>query len=364
MTFNTQGSYSASGTAADKAGNAASAGIPVNIAQTAPTITGSAAPGPNANGWTNGPVTVSFTCADIGGSGIVACPSPTTLSLDGAGQSVTGTATDAAGNSASTTVGNINIDKTPPTIALSSRTPAANANGWNNGPVTVTWSCADSLSGPTAASVSATVSSEGANQSATGTCTDKAGNTASNTQTGISIDLTPPSLAPSVSPNPVLLNGSATASPNATDALSGVATQSCASVDTSSVGTQTVSCNAADKAGNTASKTASYVVAYGQKLLYNTTTLYKSGTTIPIALQLQDAAGKNVSSASITVTAVSVVNSSGTVVRTINAPFTFSKSQAYYTHSLNTTGLTTGRYNLRFTAGSDPTTHLAPFSIK
>ncbi|HWE61990.1 MAG TPA: hypothetical protein VHB98_09775 [Chloroflexota bacterium] len=106
------------------------------------------------------------------------------------------------------------------------------------------------------------------------------------------------------------------------------------------------------------------MVAYGQKLLYSTTTLYKSGTAIPMALQLQDATGKNVSAASITVTAVAVVNSSGTVVKTINAPFTFSTSQVQYTYSLNTTGVTTGSYNLRFTAGSDPTTHLAPFSIK
>ena len=130
------------------------------------------------------------------------------------------------------------------------------------------------------------------------------------------------------------------------------------------MGNQTVSCTATDKAGNTASKSAPYTVAYGQKLLYNTTTVYKSGTAIPIAFQLQDAKGANVSAASIPVTAVSVVNGSGTVVKTINAAFTFSKSQGQYSYSLNTTGLTTGNYNLQFTAGSDPTTHLAPFSTK
>src|SRR5205814_10154382 len=75
-------------------------------------------------------------------------------------------------------------DTTSPTITLVSRTPA-NANGWNNGPVTVTWSCADSGSGPVAPRVSRTVGAEGANQSATGTCADLAGNTASATATGI-----------------------------------------------------------------------------------------------------------------------------------------------------------------------------------
>ena len=67
-----------------------------------------------------------------------------------------------------------------------------------------------------------TVSIEGANQSVAGNCTDNAGNSVSDTQSGINIDLTAPTLSPTVSPNPVLLNGSATASPNASDTLSGI----------------------------------------------------------------------------------------------------------------------------------------------
>jgi len=106
------------------------------------------------------------------------------------------------------------------------------------------------------------------------------------------------------------------------------------------------------------------MVVYGQKLVYNTTTQYRSGATIPIALQLRNAQGNNVSSASIAVLAVGVVNSSGTVVKAINAAFTFSRGQVQYNYDLDTTGLTSGSYTVRFTAGSDPTTHLAPFSIK
>ncbi len=52
-----------------------------------------------------------------------------------------------------------------------------------------------------------------------------------------------------------------TATPNATDALSGVAAQSCAVPDTSTVGPHTVVCTASDAAGNGATQTLSYTVA-------------------------------------------------------------------------------------------------------
>ena len=84
---------------------------------TPPTITGSRDPAANANGWNNTDVTASFMCAD-GESGIASCTAPVTLSAEGAGQSVTGTAVDNAGNMAQATVSDINIDKTAPTVSL------------------------------------------------------------------------------------------------------------------------------------------------------------------------------------------------------------------------------------------------------
>lgn len=217
-------------------------------------------PAANANGWNNTDVIVIWSCGD-GTSGAVNSNVSRTVAAEGANQSAVGTCTDNAGNSASDTQTGINIDKTAPNIGYVSRT-AANANGWNNTNVTVNWSCTDALSGATSVSVSQILSAEGLNQSATGTCTDKAGNTASNTQTGINIDKTAPTLAPTVSPNPVLLNGTATATPNAADGLSGIASQSCGAVDTTSVGFKTVACTATDLAGNTANTNANYQVAF------------------------------------------------------------------------------------------------------
>ncbi len=84
---------------------------------TPPTITGYAMTEPNANGWYNQDVVIHFETTDAE-SGIESVTSDVTISTEGANQSVTGTATDKAGNTASFTVGNINIDKTSPEITI------------------------------------------------------------------------------------------------------------------------------------------------------------------------------------------------------------------------------------------------------
>jgi hypothetical protein len=76
-------------------------------------------------------------------------------------------------------------------------------------------------------------------------------------------DETPPTLSPVVDPDPVLLNGTATVTANPDDGGgSGIATQSCGELDTSSVGTKSVTCTATDNEGNTASASVSYRVVY------------------------------------------------------------------------------------------------------
>jgi hypothetical protein len=103
----------------DRAGNentAATGKTSYTIDNTAPTISGAATTLPNANGWYKTSVTVHFDCTDIGGSGVASVTDDQTLTGEGAGQSVLGTCTDTAGNSASTTVSGINIDKTAPSL--------------------------------------------------------------------------------------------------------------------------------------------------------------------------------------------------------------------------------------------------------
>ena len=77
-------------------------------------IAAAVAPPPNAAGWHRTDPTVAFTCADAT-SGVAAVSRPVTVTTEGAGQVVTGTCTDVAGNTARVDVA-INLDKTPPPL--------------------------------------------------------------------------------------------------------------------------------------------------------------------------------------------------------------------------------------------------------
>ncbi|HEX4001589.1 MAG TPA: SBBP repeat-containing protein [Candidatus Acidoferrales bacterium] len=108
-----------------------------------PGITASPSPGPNASGWNNSSVTVSFTCVP-GAAPIQSCTSPTTVSTEGANQVVTGTAVDTANNTA-TASDTVNLDLTAPVLTISS--PANNATV-STSYVVVAGTLTDSLSGP------------------------------------------------------------------------------------------------------------------------------------------------------------------------------------------------------------------------
>jgi hypothetical protein len=184
-------------TVTDAAGNMTSVTVAnVNIDKTAPTIDSQAMAGgnPYAGGiWTNHAVTVNFNCTDSV-SGVADVTQPVTLNGEGANQSAAGQCTDVAGNSANVTFDHIKIDMTAPTINAS-RTPAANAAGWNNGNVTANYTASDTLSGLNSpATGSFNFTTEGANQSHVFTVTDAAGNSASVTIDHVNIDKTAPSL--------------------------------------------------------------------------------------------------------------------------------------------------------------------------
>lgn len=93
-----------SASVADLAGNTATTSVTVSLDRTVPSITGSAVPSPNEFGWNNSPVHVSFVRADAT-SGVAPsdCPSPVVVN-EGSPSSVSGTATDRAGNQQSATV--------------------------------------------------------------------------------------------------------------------------------------------------------------------------------------------------------------------------------------------------------------------
>ncbi|HVR11785.1 MAG TPA: LamG domain-containing protein, partial [Thermoanaerobaculia bacterium] len=188
---------------------------------TPPVTTATLSPAPNAAGWNSSDVTVTLTAADdeTGGTGVRqiaysaagAQPAGTTILAGSSGSftiategttTITFFGTDNAGNVEAAKTVTVNLDKTPPAIAAS-RAPAPDAYGWNQGDVTVSFSCTDILSGlaPGSPPVPSVVSAEGANQSVTGSCMDRAGNLATLLVQGIDIDRTPPTVACSASPS-------------------------------------------------------------------------------------------------------------------------------------------------------------------
>ena len=184
------------GTATDVAGNTASAQVTLNISKTPPQIIPVVSPLPNAAGWNNTNVTVSFTCT-AGGAPITSCPSPQVITTEGASIPVSGTVMDAAGATATATVV-IKLDKTPPTV-IPNLSPGPNSSGWETTPVTVSFTCSDSLSGVATCPPSTTISSDGANQPVSGTATDVAGNTATATA-NVNLEQARPTISASVSP--------------------------------------------------------------------------------------------------------------------------------------------------------------------
>jgi hypothetical protein len=143
-----------------------------------PTIEHSLDPAdPNANDWYKTSVVVDFGCDDSG-SGIKSCEGDTTLNDEGKDQSVTGTATDWAGNTATDTVSGINIDKTDPTVGFNGG-PTGNYY-FGNDPAAPTCDASDGLSGIASCEITGGGISVG-HHSYTATAKDKAGNVATAT---------------------------------------------------------------------------------------------------------------------------------------------------------------------------------------
>jgi hypothetical protein len=191
---------------------------------------------------------------------------------------------DPAGNKETPVSSSFKIDQTAPvtTISLSPSSPNG-SNNWYTSAVGVSISPSDATSGvdqtrctvdpasppatfddlPSGACSLSSVGTDGQHMIYAAS-EDQAGNKEAVQGAGFQIDQTPPSLAPTLSTNTIYLNQTGvTASPNATDATSGVApSSSCGAIDTSSAGDHTVTCTATDNAGNTNTATVHYTVQY------------------------------------------------------------------------------------------------------
>ncbi|HEX8917392.1 MAG TPA: hypothetical protein VF898_02725, partial [Chloroflexota bacterium] len=202
----------------------------------------------------------------------------------------------------------------------------------------------------------------------------------------IKIDNTPPSAHFTNCPSgPVPIGSSMSASWAASDPSpgSGLSTPSAGSVslDTNTPGQHSVSTPAPqDVAGNTGvAATCVYTVQYGVKLLYKPPMTQKSGSTVPIKLELVDAHGTNLSSSGLAVQALCVVPQGSTSCSSAPTGFTYSNqfftflasldNGGGYQFNVKSTGLTIGHtYQLLFDVAGESasTTHsdaLATFTL-
>jgi hypothetical protein len=285
-----EGETTISYAAADNAGNIEPVKtLRVKIDKTAPTISGSSNPLPNANGWINSPVTVSFTFSDTL-SGVASSPSPRTLAGDGIDQSVIGTVVDQAGNSTTATVGGINIDLTPPTLTFGALNPAPNAAGWNSTSVSIPFSASDGLSGVAATSITSPIvlTAEGVAVGSSVMVTDRAGNSTTFTSPAARIDTTAPTVAYSGNSGTYTVDQTVNIVCTATDSLSGVAASTGKDISgpaySFNLGANAFSATATDRAGNVGSGGTSFTVQVTFDSLANLTKRFITNVKIADSL--------------------------------------------------------------------------------
>jgi hypothetical protein len=203
-------------------------------------------------------------------------------------------------------------DTTAP-VSSATVAPAANEAGWNDAPVTVHITAADEDGGSGVASL--TVSTAGAEQSAAVTstgstteipvaaegtttvtyyATDAAGNAESPHTLTVRIDQTAPTISYSGNAGSYTVDQQVEIVCDATDALSGVASSTCASTSapayTFGLGTHTLSAAATDEAGNTGTGTTTFTVSADAASVGSLTAAFVHGSPAYAALSPQQQA--------------------------------------------------------------------------
>lgn len=205
------------------------------------------------------------------------------------------------------------------TIGLDPASPDG-ANGWYVSPVTVTVGATDADSAvsetrcvldpasvpatfaelPAGGCAVTTVDADGAH-SIYAASADALGNVElSVVSDAFEIDRTPPVLAPALSATTVALGQTGvTATPNASDATSGLGSASCDPADTSTPGPHAVQCTATDVAGNSATASVDYLVGYRILGFFSPVpgSKWRAGQTVPIKVALGDVNGQRITDA-------------------------------------------------------------------
>jgi hypothetical protein len=207
---------------------------------------------------------------------------------------------------------------------------------------------------------------------------DRMGNAEATKTVVVVIDTVPPGMSiRSPEATTYLLRQRVAADYECSDAGSGIATctgpvPDGGAVPTGTAGARSFAVRAVDHAGNMASGTVSYDVAYGicHENDDDRVKSRKAGHTVRVEVELCDASARNVSSPQIVLTARSVVRTvDGAVFPARSADRAkpgnrFRFEDGAYVFKLATRDLTPGDYELRYTAGDDATTHAFRFALR
>lgn len=136
-----------------------------------------------------------------------------------------------------------------------------------------------------------------------------------------------------------------------------------------SVGSYTIQYSYAGGGNFTAANaTATLQVSYAVHLLPIAPKEVHAGAALPIKLQVTDASGNNLSSADLTVTAISLIGPDGTTYSPnakghANLNNVFRHTRFGYRFNLDTAGLAPGTYTLMVQVGNDPVLHAVSFVV-
>lgn len=206
----------------------------------------------------------------------------------------------------------VKVDQTAPTLPVpaTDRTAEyAGDGGWFADQVSVSFAgstdpdLVDGSAGSGVASYSVPqVFTTSGLHTATGTATDGAGNVSAAAALSVQVDATPPVVGFDSCPSAVVLGSSARAAWSASDTHSGLATPATGTIDlnTSSIGTRTVTATADDNVGQASSATCTFDVVYAftgfYKPLLNppSTVTVRAGDTVQVSWSLSGFQGLGV----------------------------------------------------------------------
>ncbi|MES2671728.1 MAG: hypothetical protein V4673_15090 [Pseudomonadota bacterium] len=172
------------------------------------------------------------------------------------------------GGAARSESGTLKRDATPPRIKTSLRSVIPEAGGWYRTPVEAIYTCEDATSGiALPCPVPDTLSVDGTHVFPIRSTRDNAGNTGTSPGISVRIDMTRPQLSATMPPAQLFVGAVHDFQLSATDALSGIASQSCTPVNTATPtasepgsAPRVATCTAVDHAGNSTSVSSVYEV--------------------------------------------------------------------------------------------------------